>query len=408
MVAFSAPIAREAPSARWSRQGKGSGKGSGKAPRHWEAGKKLTNVQVWHCAQDMLSKYAGKSRITAAGDSTAIYETLAKPQVLASPQAAAEVLDARNTEIVNRPGYGLSELAGCLLSWLDSVEYMGTKKAWAARKRSCRAEVLVCAGKSSRHTLFPLRLMHFDPNRSSTRRKGLSETHHLRESCELLNAQDYPDLERSIAPFRQPRPRGLARSRRPSRPWCQYVGQPRLAQRIQCIRCTRRPRSKARGRADSPGRGEESLAREAIVGHDATELPGCRSPSSAQRPASGLCFRGTCPCCCSPAALVFGVGERLPGEAEPMEEAPEAAPARSRRTAQLHPADGNAEEASRQAAGHADGLQPAPAGRPGGASAHHGKRSYARAANSAQAAPQGFEEDHLHVIDCAAADVSST
>ncbi|CAE7829280.1 unnamed protein product [Symbiodinium sp. CCMP2592] len=166
MVGFSAPSARPGvSSSSYGRAGfnaKGSGKG-----KKWEAGKKLYANQVYHNSTDVMSRYAGKTRELPNGDSSAVYECMAKPQVLASPQALGDILEAYNTELINRPGIGFSELAGSLLSWLDVVQDLGQKKVF--------------------HKDF---VAHW---------QKLAEEHSLRESCELLNAQDYPDLERTSA-----------------------------------------------------------------------------------------------------------------------------------------------------------------------------------------------------------------
>ena len=70
-----------------------------------------------------MSRCAGKTR-DQGGHSTAIYECLAKPQTVGSPLSLAELRRNFSTGLF----IGFSELAGCILSWLDVVEDLGEKR----------------------------------------------------------------------------------------------------------------------------------------------------------------------------------------------------------------------------------------------------------------------------------------
>ena len=48
--------------------------------------------------------------------------TTSQAQMWGIPKALAEPLESHSTELINRPGIGFSELAGCMLSWLDVLE----------------------------------------------------------------------------------------------------------------------------------------------------------------------------------------------------------------------------------------------------------------------------------------------
>ena len=120
---FAAPSTRYAGSSRFGKGGKGRVYGAkeskvpGFTPR-----KKLWGNQLLHRTQDFLAKYPGKSRVGETGGSSALREGLQRPQLLVSPQAFASALAANNTELINRPGVGLSKQSSCFLNLNEIIE----------------------------------------------------------------------------------------------------------------------------------------------------------------------------------------------------------------------------------------------------------------------------------------------
>ncbi|CAE7871729.1 unnamed protein product [Symbiodinium microadriaticum] len=164
---FAAPSTRYAATSRF---GKGGGKAGGYRTqqgkgRGFTPGKKLWGNQVLHRTQDFLSKYPGKSRVGETGGSSALWEGLQKPQMLVSPEAFASGLAADNTELINRPGVGLSELSGCFLNLNEIIE--GLAKDILAPKLDQKW-------------------------------RSLWTTHELEWCCQVLNQNDYPDMQRTV------------------------------------------------------------------------------------------------------------------------------------------------------------------------------------------------------------------
>ena len=121
---FAAPSTRYASTSRYAgSKGKGGSYGGkeGKG-RAFTPGKKLWGNQLLHRSQDFLAKYPAKARVSEAGASSALWEGLQRPQLLVSPEAFASTLAPNNTELINRPGIGLSELAGCLINLNEVLE----------------------------------------------------------------------------------------------------------------------------------------------------------------------------------------------------------------------------------------------------------------------------------------------
>ena len=98
----------------------GEKKSSGKGRERWQAGQKLYDDQL-------LGKRVLKTYLPEPSDEDGEPETLGlqQPEVWLSPPALAKKLSSSNTELVNWPAIGWSELAStvaCLLATLVAQE----------------------------------------------------------------------------------------------------------------------------------------------------------------------------------------------------------------------------------------------------------------------------------------------
>ena len=146
---------------------KGKAYGKGKNTRKFEAGKRLYTNQVLHCQQGFVSKYPGRATVDASGATSAKWECLGHPERLLSAEAFATALSPETTELLNRPGVGLSELGGVILNLNQVLEDGLSAKV-------------------------------FDPDLVSGWRTVFEEFK-LREAAETLNSNDYPEADRSSA-----------------------------------------------------------------------------------------------------------------------------------------------------------------------------------------------------------------
>ncbi|CAK0833454.1 unnamed protein product [Prorocentrum cordatum] len=136
------------------------------AKRH-EPGKKLYINQLVHGGQDFFAKYPGKAVTSSDGASSARWEALQHPQRFLSPEALAAHLDYTKSELINRPGIGLSELSGALMNFNDMLVQGASAKV-------------------------------FHPELSA-RWSAIWESLNLQSACEVLNDHDYPTADRSSA-----------------------------------------------------------------------------------------------------------------------------------------------------------------------------------------------------------------
>lgn len=149
------------------RAQKGQGKkGTAAGRKTWAVGEKLWENAVVHKAQGFLRKYPGVPASDDGGaSSSARWECLGKPAAWLSPMALAASLDSGNTELINRPGIGFSELAS-VLHCQD-----------CAIREGVRDEIL-----------HPALLAKWD---------SLWCAHELAAAVKVLNAIGFPDISRS-------------------------------------------------------------------------------------------------------------------------------------------------------------------------------------------------------------------
>lgn len=160
-MAFSMPSAKRA----GKGYGKGVGSSSGGRPQ-WSAGQKLWNTQV-------LSGNFGKAVVgspTHEADtewSSAAMEGLKEPAAWIAPEMLVNKITCGSSEMVNRPGVGMSELGAAVILFHTLLEE-GRKK-----------QVL--------HDSFVQKWL------------GLYEEQDLVKCAKMLNTQDYPEIQRSDA-----------------------------------------------------------------------------------------------------------------------------------------------------------------------------------------------------------------
>lgn len=145
------------------RAAKGGGKGR---PQH-EAGKKIWAPSIMHKSGAFLRAYPGKATLDDSGASSAPWEAISMPHHFASPEALASQLTFHNTELLNRPGVGWSEAASVVENFMD----------------------VIAAGVANK-------ILHPD---LGSKMSAFSQKYDLTTSVQVLNAQSYPNLDRSHA-----------------------------------------------------------------------------------------------------------------------------------------------------------------------------------------------------------------
>ena len=144
-----------------ARNGK-NGKGKGKDGRpSWLPGQKLFNATVLHNQVGLKKLYADLPVVDDTG-STAIFAGLQQAETWSTATGLSSVLEAKNTELVNRRAVGLSEAAQSL-SALNQL------------------------------------LIDTKPPSIATAWGTLWQAHAMSRTCEILNTGAYPDLLRTDA-----------------------------------------------------------------------------------------------------------------------------------------------------------------------------------------------------------------